>query len=365
MAISVISISSDSLDESVGSSPSRIILFGTIPAEIPAETPTIPPVAPTLPHTSPFLYTDSYDSGTSKRPSSQDPYEILSAPPGLPHRLAVLVLLGQSIPFGRPYRTQPNGVRNMLTTRKRVRALPSGHLASRYPLDHSSSDHFSSDNSSSDSSPDSSSDYSSDSSSGHSVPDYSVDTPATISARPSHKRFRSLVVSVPLATPVTGALPLVRANLLPPRKRIRDIDVDTTAAEAAAAIEANVGVEDDIGSNGKDEAEEEAESGDRGTIEIRVDRVSDIESAWEEQGRRMLAASEQRVGMLDRIGVLERDNMRMRGMLCVKRERVDNLRRHMSYTQEELRQMHVYRYYDRAEFRRLETFALRHLGYRP
>ncbi|GJX22994.1 hypothetical protein Tco_0227439, partial [Tanacetum coccineum] len=206
--------------------------------EIPAETPTIPPVAPTLPHTSLFLYTDSSDSGTSKRPPSQDPYEVTVAQFYLHH---------------------PDYLADQLFS-----FYQASLLASRYPLDHSSSDHFSSDDSSSDSSPDSSSDYSSDSSSGHSVPDYSVDAPSTIFARPSHKRFRSPVVSVPLATPVTRALSRVRADLLPPRKRIRgaitaydyddnteesyeayaepninsdvqaNIDVDTTTAEAAA-----------------------------------------------------------------------------------------------------------------------------------
>ncbi|GKG11982.1 hypothetical protein Tco_0346219, partial [Tanacetum coccineum] len=75
MAILVISISLDSSDESVGSSSSRIILFGTIPAE----THTIPSVVPTLPHTSPFLYTDSSDSDTSERPPLQDPYEVIVA----------------------------------------------------------------------------------------------------------------------------------------------------------------------------------------------------------------------------------------------------------------------------------------------
>ncbi|GKE20439.1 hypothetical protein Tco_1431951, partial [Tanacetum coccineum] len=176
MAISVILISLDSSDESVGSSPSRIILFGTILAEIPAKTPTIPPVVSTLPHTSPFLHTDSSDSDTSKRPPSQDPYEILPALHELPRRPAILILPGQPIPFGRPYGTQPNEVRKMLTARKRV---------PRYPPDHSSSDHFSSDDSSSDSSSDSSLDYSSDSLSGHSLLDSSVDAPATISAGPS------------------------------------------------------------------------------------------------------------------------------------------------------------------------------------
>nr|GEY26364.1 hypothetical protein [Tanacetum cinerariifolium] len=172
MAILVISISSDSSDESVGSSPSWIILFGTIPAEIPAKTPTIPLVVLTLPCISLFLCTDLSEtpSETSKRPPSQDPYEVIvsrwrirvvarpsppsspiqylpgavrhivPAPPGVPHRPAIFVL----------------------PARKRVQALPSGHLASRYPPDHSLSDHFSSDNSSSDSS----SEYSSDSSSG-------------------------------------------------------------------------------------------------------------------------------------------------------------------------------------------------------
>ncbi|GJZ71190.1 hypothetical protein Tco_0635041 [Tanacetum coccineum] len=122
------------------------------------------------------------------------------------------------------------------------------------------------------------------------------------------------------------------------------LDVDTTVVEVIAAREADVGVEVGIGSDREDEA---------GGRSLGI------------EGRRMLAASEQRVSMLDRIGVLERDNMRLRGMLCVERERVDSLQRHMSYTQEELRQMRVSCYYDRAEFKRLETFAMRRLGYRP
>ncbi|GKC17187.1 hypothetical protein Tco_1013969 [Tanacetum coccineum] len=41
MAISVISVSSDSSEESVGTSAGRVILFGTIPTTIPDTTPTI------------------------------------------------------------------------------------------------------------------------------------------------------------------------------------------------------------------------------------------------------------------------------------------------------------------------------------
>ncbi|GJS65369.1 hypothetical protein Tco_0679933, partial [Tanacetum coccineum] len=325
MAISVISISSDSSDESVGLSPSQIILFGTIPAEILAETPTIPSVVPTLPHTSPFLYTNSSNSDTSKRPLLHDLYEVnvarwrsrvaaCSSPPSSPtHDLTPTSVtpptLRQPIPLGRPYHTQPNGVRKMLTVRKKVRVLPSGRLASRYARGHSSSYHFLSDYTSSDSSSNSSSDYSLDYSSCHSLPDSSVDAPATISAGPFRKRCRSPIVSVLLATPVPGSLSPVCVDLLLPRKRIRgvvtasdyddstkesyeaymepdidsdaqaNIDVDIAATKAAAAREAYVGIEVSIGSDGEDEAEEAAESRDRGTIEIGVDRVSDIESA--------------------------------------------------------------------------------------
>ncbi|GKE63943.1 hypothetical protein Tco_1514310, partial [Tanacetum coccineum] len=332
MAALVILISSDSSDESVGSSPSRIILFGTIPGEIPAETPTIPHVVPTLPHTLQFLYSDSSEtpSDSSERPPSQDPYEvtiarwrskvaarssppsspthdspptvrqIVPAPLGVPRRPAILVLPGQEIHLGRPYCTQPNRVRKMLIARKRVRALPLGRLASRYPPDHYSSNHFSSDDCSSDSS----SEYSSDSSSSHSLPDSSFDASTTISAGPSRKRCRSPTALVPLATPKPGALSPIHADLLPPRKRIRGsaiasdyddstegissasslstgpearegegeskpselnyvkletallaIAADTVAAETAAALEVGIGIERE------EEVEEEAESG--------------------------------------------------------------------------------------------------------
>nr|GEV37951.1 hypothetical protein [Tanacetum cinerariifolium] len=354
----------DSSYESVGSSPSRIILFGTIPAEIPSETPTIPPVVPILPHTLSFLCFDSSETSSDsfKRPPSQDPYEVTVA------RWRSRVVARSSPTHDLP----PTDVTPPTLPRKRVRALLVDRLASRYPPDHSSSDHFASYDSLSDLSSNSSLDYSSDSSSGHSLPDSSFDAPATISARPSRKRCRSPAASVPLATLVPGALS-------PEAYTKPDIDFDvqayidanTAATETASAlefgirIEADVGVKVGIGIEREYEVEEEAKSRDKGTIEIGFDRVLDIESAQKEQGRMILAASEQRAGMLDRIGVLERDNMRLRGMLCVKRDRVDSLRRHMSYTQEELRHIRVSRYYDRADFKRLETFAMRRLGYRP
>ncbi|GJS51963.1 hypothetical protein Tco_0625325 [Tanacetum coccineum] len=190
---------------------------------IPTETPTIPPVISTLPYTSLFLYTDSSDSDTSKRPPSLDPY--------------VVMLLCQRFLLVGTYRYPPNGMRKMLTARKSVGPLPSHRLALS------------------------------------SILDYSFDSPAASFASPSRKRRRSLAVSVPLATPVLGALSPVRADLLPPRKRIRDIDACIAAADAAAAREADDRVEVDTRIDREDEVEEEVESSHKGTVEIGVDTV--------------------------------------------------------------------------------------------
>ncbi|GKA73320.1 hypothetical protein Tco_0779536 [Tanacetum coccineum] len=68
--------------------------------------------------------------------------------------------------------------------------------------------------------------------------------------------------------------------------------------------------------------------------------------------------------MSERIGMLERDNMRLVGMLDVERQRVDRLRRSMSYVHMDLRQILRFCFYDRVRIGRLEAYARRHLGYR-
>ncbi|GKD36965.1 hypothetical protein Tco_1257172 [Tanacetum coccineum] len=102
--------------------------------------------------------------------------QILPAPPGLPRRPAVLVLPGQPILVGRPYRTQSNRVLNMLSAIKRVGPLPTHRLALIYSADYSLSDHVTSDDSSRDSLSDSLLETSSDSS-GHPILDSPCDSP--------------------------------------------------------------------------------------------------------------------------------------------------------------------------------------------
>ncbi|GJS28577.1 hypothetical protein Tco_0489197 [Tanacetum coccineum] len=303
MAISVISISSDSSEDSVGTPAGRVILFGTIPTTIPDTTPVITPpatqtdtpviptetpiIAPTippspdytpasldyspasdsesdpsedpssdhippLPDISPFLSSDDdpTDSDTPDTPSSpthDTPFTEITAStqrsPIIPRRRVMLLASGQPIPYGRPYRYHLNGPVHMMTARKRVGPLPTHRLAVRHSTDHSSSD------SSSEASSDFHSDASSDSSSRHSLSDHSSpDLPST-SAGPSRKRRRSPMTSVPALSPVSGALSPVRADLIPSPKRVKDsgylADVEVDHREISLRDDAIVRVSDE------------------------------------------------------------------------------------------------------------------------
>ncbi|GJW30753.1 hypothetical protein Tco_0047628 [Tanacetum coccineum] len=254
MATTVISISSNSSKESVGSHAPRVILFGTIPAIIlvilevliapadPIVTPEVGEVfviSPTrvldlvdyssssdsdpsedslsvaleLPLVSPFLCTDDSEVDSESEPAKQRPerHESLTpssefplapvvAPPRIRRRSAILVRPGEAIPLGRPYRTHPNGPRKLLTAKKRVGPFPAHRLAWRR-VSHHSSDRYSSSNFTSDSSSSSSSsDSSSDISSGSSFDSLS-DSSSIHSSGQSHSRPLTRVASPRLVDP--------------------------------------------------------------------------------------------------------------------------------------------------------------------
>ncbi|GJU10071.1 hypothetical protein Tco_1132467 [Tanacetum coccineum] len=318
MAISVISVSSDSSEDSVGTPAGRVILFGTIPTTIPDTTPVITPpttqtdttviptetpiIAPTIPPSpdytpaspdyspasdsesdpsedpssdhipplpaiSPFLSsdddtTDSDTPDTPPSPTHDTPFtEITSSTqrsPVIP-RLRVMILApGQPIPHGRSYRYHLNGPVHMMTARKRVGPLPTHRLAVRHSADHSSLD------SSSEPSSNFHSDALSDSSSRHLLLDHSSpDLPST-SVGPSHKRRRSLMTYVSALPHVFRALSPVRADLIPSPKRIRSLETTTDLESCSEdSFEPYVPREVGLGVDVEDESSEQSRS--RGT----------------------------------------------------------------------------------------------------
>ncbi|GJZ78436.1 hypothetical protein Tco_0643273 [Tanacetum coccineum] len=171
------------------------------------------------------------------------------------------------------------------------------------------------------------------------------------------------------------ALSPVRADLLQPHKRIRDFDFVTdfkvslkegyvpyvprvvglgvdvedsyepyTEPYVDSDIQANIDVciafADDITARGMDvrvedgtSIEEEAESSMRGTIKIEVDRVThpvisdDTAEPIREDSPELVSTNVslevmQRGAMSERIGMLERDNRRIKGMLDVERQKM-------------------------------------------
>ncbi|GJZ82101.1 hypothetical protein Tco_0647095, partial [Tanacetum coccineum] len=273
MAISVILISSDSSEDSVGTPAGQVILFGTIPTTIPDTTPVITPPAtqtdtpiqslihlrdpssdhiPPLPAISPFLSSDddttnSDTPDTPPSPTHGTPFTEITAStqrsPIIPHHRVMILLPRQPVPYGRPYHYHLNGPVHMMTTRKRVGPLPTHHLAVRHFADHSSLDP------SSEASSDFHSDALSDPSSRHSLSDHSLpDLPGT-SAGLSRKRRRSPMTSVPALSPISEALSPVRVDLIPSPKRVKDsgylADVEVDPREISLRDDAIVRVSDE------------------------------------------------------------------------------------------------------------------------
>ncbi|GKA14403.1 putative reverse transcriptase domain-containing protein [Tanacetum coccineum] len=236
------------------------------------------------------------------------------------------------------------------------------------------------------------------------------DSSSESSAGPSRKRCRSPAAIVTSSIHVTRALVPSRADLLLPRKRFRDsispkdsveedidadvladIEADATADEVAVdkdvetRVDACIGMKVDVGVDVEDEVEDEVESSDRGTMEVRVDvvvgidipdgmlmpdaverlKIEDIETGHKELEVKSLIAARKRASLLQQVTSLERINARLRDTMMMERARADRFWRRMSFMESELRQIHRFRYYDRMRFRRLETFAVRRLGFRP
>nr|GEU83394.1 retrovirus-related Pol polyprotein from transposon TNT 1-94 [Tanacetum cinerariifolium] len=139
--------------------------------------------------------------------------------------------------------------------------------------------------------------------------------------------FESHAATVTSSIHSTRALVPSRADLLPPRKSFRDSispedsveeDIDTDVLEDIEADATTV----------EDEVKDEVESSDRGTIEVGVDMDAGIDIL-------MLIASRERAGSSNRTRSLERENLKVRALLSIERDRVDSLHRHMALSQEE------------------------------
>nr|GEY32654.1 hypothetical protein [Tanacetum cinerariifolium] len=281
----------------MGTPAGRVMLFGTIPTTIPDTTTVIAPPTADTPIIAPTILTspDYTPASPDYSPASEAEFDPSEDPasghiPPLP-----------PIPHGRPYRYHPNGPVHMMTVRKRVRPLPVQQLSVRHSVNHSLSD----------------------SSSRHSSSDHSSPDLQSTSAGPSRKIRRSPMTSVPALPLVSGALSPIRADLIPPPKRVRDIgylaDVEVDPRETRVERVVHPAMPEDI-----------PEPAQEGTAEVKYETLGDLvqrfydhiqaipvhriqttEGIQREQGRRIIGVESAVTALTERIDELEMDNQRL------------------------------------------------------
>ncbi|GKB80380.1 hypothetical protein Tco_0947275 [Tanacetum coccineum] len=99
--------------------------------------------------------------------------------------------------------------------------------------------------------------------------------------------------------------------------------------------------------------------------EVSIDRIVGIETDQSRLEADQLIASRDRARMAERIYSLWLENLKVRAILDIDRDRVNNLRLHMSLSQEEFCQIHRDPDDTRWRLRRLESYVERRLGFRP
>ncbi|GJR50135.1 hypothetical protein Tco_1400656 [Tanacetum coccineum] len=209
---------------------------------------------------------------------------------------------------------------------------------------------------------------------------------------PSRKRCRSPTASVPSPTHGSRSIAPTPANLLPPRKRFRDSyspeDNEVESIEDGVSIRVEIAASDLREDDEEFEAEASATDmreivvdplaiGDssessRGGIpdpkdtihdivhympEVYIDRITEIETAQRQLEADQLIASKERASLVERTRSLEHENLKVRALLSIERDRVDSLRWHMELLQEEFCQVRKDRDDTRRRLRRTMTIT--------
>nr|GFB99575.1 hypothetical protein [Tanacetum cinerariifolium] len=155
------------------------------------------------------------------------------------------------------------------------------------------------------------------------------------------------MTSVPALPLVSGALSPVRADLILPPKRVKDIgylaDVEDDPMETRVVRVVHPAMPEDIPEPAQEGAAEVMYEtlGDLvqrfhdHTQAIPVHRIQTTEGIQREEGRRIIGVESAVTALTERVTELERDNQRLRGTASVESQRVDRLQHGMSQEQED------------------------------
>ncbi|GJS73428.1 hypothetical protein Tco_0706269 [Tanacetum coccineum] len=167
------------------------------------------------------------------------------------------------------------------------------------------------------------------------------------SAGPSRKRCRSPVDFVPSSMPVIGSLAPTHADLLPPSLTTsKEVGIDPVSASivkkeivepARKDSSDSSGTRDGIVRSFEDmpiDLNDVVHDFYHHMSEVRIDRIVGIETVQRRLEADQLIARGQRVSMIERIDRLRLENLKVRAMLDIESDRVNNLCLYMSLSQE-------------------------------
>ncbi|GJW22296.1 hypothetical protein Tco_0032918 [Tanacetum coccineum] len=182
----------------------------------------------------------------------------------------------------------------------------------------------------------------------HSSLSISLSLPSSIGL--SCKRCRS---------PITY-LSLIRADLLPPRKRLRGspsvVHQETSLEDSTErGFEASIKVSIGVGH----------EAGIKAGVEAGTKRMEEFKEETSILTSRLEIAEAARTNLHERVRALTLSEQSLQDTLKVERERFARVQHHLGYVSEELRQSRMSRFADQESLRRIETFMIRRFGYRP
>ncbi|GJR62474.1 hypothetical protein Tco_1504636 [Tanacetum coccineum] len=164
------------------------------------------------------------------------------------------------------------------------------------------------------------------------------------SSRISRKRCRSPTALVPSSTHVSRSIAPTPANFLPPRKRFRDsyssedskeehMEVDTADAEAVADVGISaadtreivvdplvIGDSFESFRGGIPDLEDTIYDIVHYMLEVRIDRITEIKTTQRQLKTSQMVASGERASLVERIGSLRLEYLKVRGMLSIERE---------------------------------------------
>ncbi|GJY50361.1 reverse transcriptase domain-containing protein [Tanacetum coccineum] len=380
MAAPVISILSDTSEESVANpvvspeegtvsvvSPSGVLdLVDYSPSSDSDPSEDFLPPAPDLPLVTPFLCSDDMEADGESEPAEQRPvsssHDTLAplsefplapiiAPPGIRRRSATLVrpeeqltpifcssFLIQTDTTDADSSTPQRFVQRSLARTPRhseaYRCWKSAPLSTPYPP------------------------TTSESSLGSSS-ERSLDSSLPFS-RPCRKRCRFPTASIPSPTYVLRSIAPTPVDLLPPRKRFRDSYSPEDSREEHMEYGFEIAASDVRG--GDEEFEVEASAAD--TRKIDVDPLVIGDSSESSKGGipdledtiyDIVHYMSERASLVERIGSLRLEYLKVRAMLSIERDRIDSIRWHMALSQEEFRQVRRDRDDTRRRLRRTLT----------